>query len=62
MEPLQCLKPWEAKRVAEAWDHWGNVNREPCFECLQDKILESLILKVHQIRFSVSKIPSTELE
>lgn len=43
------MKPWEeAKRVAEAWDHWGNVNREPCFECLQDKILESLILKVHQ--------------
>lgn len=43
------MKPWEeAKRVAEAWDHWGNVNREPRFECLQDKILESLILKVHQ--------------
>lgn len=43
------MKPWEeAKRVAEAWEPWGNVNREPCFECLQDKILESLILKVHQ--------------
>lgn len=43
------MKPWEeAKRVAEAWDHWGNVNKEPRFECLQDKILESLILKVHQ--------------
>lgn len=49
LEPISCLmKPWEAKRMAEAWDHWGNVNREPCFECLHDKILESLILKVHQ--------------
>lgn len=49
LKPVSCLmKPWEVKRVAEAWDHWGNVNREPCFECLQDKILESLILKVYQ--------------